>query len=228
MSTQLPDLDLSHEIPATGADPVDDPTLSAWADTDEPADSVWRIEDDEHADTAGRRWARAQERLNELEAQRDALLADIEAAAQAQTAKVEAWFAAEAAKPTRDARFYRQTLESWIGRIRDASNGRTKSKRLPAVWVRTSSRPAAARKNPDDENANEKLVAWLRSLGPAGREAIRVVPAQEMPDMAKVKRLVTIDGEAAVDPATGEVVPGLVVAPESTTTTLEPITGDEQ
>lgn len=232
MTIEAPDLDLSTELPIVNDLPVTDEVIAAWATADEPvdADSVWRIEDQENADKAGRRWARADEQLDELASQRDTLLAEIAAAQAAQVAKVEAWYSATTAAPERNRAFFARTLETYMERVRADSNDKTKSVRLPSVRLRSKVKNAyavlAGSGKAETDAASAEVVGWLRTLGDAATEAITHVPAVDKPAMAKVKRLVEVVDGRVVDPSTGEVVPGLDVVPAATTVELDRNDGD--
>ena len=228
MPEDKPVLDLSRTLPVVGDDPVDDADianllqLGERADiTDEQIEGVWRPEDEVEADKAGRRWARADEQLRQHDTELAKMFDQIDEAAAAQRAIALGWHERVTAEPERRKWFYERTLKVYIERIREDSGDEIKSKKLPAVVV-SSTRTAAYAKKVAVKEGEAKLVAWLKKLGAPATEALKVVPAKQVPVMDKVKRLVEVKDGAIIYPSTGEVVPGLYIEPENMTVEITP------
>ena len=228
MPEDKPVLDLPRTLRVVGDDPVDDADianllqLGERADiTDEQIEGVWRPEDEVEADKAGRRWARADEQLRQHDTELAKMFDQIDEAAAAQRAIALGWHERVTAEPERRKWFYERTLKTYIERIREDSGDEIKSKKLPAVVV-SSTRTAAYAKKVAGKEGEAKLVAWLKKLGAPATEALKVVPAKQVPVMDKVKRLVEVKDGAIIYPSTGEVVPGLYIEPENMTVEITP------
>ena len=228
MPEDKPVLDLPRTLPVVGDDPVDDAAianllqLGERADiTDEQIEGVWRPEDEVEADKAGRRWARADEQLRQHDTELAKMFDQIDEAAAAQRAIALGWHERVTAEPERRKWFYERTLKVYIEQIREDSGDEIKSKKLPAVVV-SSTRTAAYAKKVAGKEGEAKLVAWLKKLGAPATEALKVVPAKQVPVMDKVKRLVEVKDGAIIYPSTGEVVPGLYIEPENMTVEITP------
>ena len=228
MPEDKPVLDLPRTLPVVGDDPVDDADIANLlqlrerADiTDEQIEGVWRPEDEVEADKAGRRWARADEQLRQHDTELAKMFDQIDEAAAAQRAIALGWHERVTAELERRKWFYERTLKTYIERIREDSGDEIKSKKLPAVVV-SSTRTAAYAKKVAGKEGEAKLVAWLKKLGAPATEALKVVPAKQVPVMDKVKRLVEVKDGAIIYPSTGEVVPGLYIEPENMTVEITP------
>lgn len=122
---------------------------------------------------------------------------------EAEAQRVNDWLGCQTWRDRKEAAQLEERLEAWILGVRSRSAGRVKSRAFPHGTVRT--REVGGGWRPTDEAA---LLAWAREKRP---EWVRVAESFAVADAKRA--LTAVDG-VVVDPATGEVVPGLAAEPK--------------
>lgn len=165
-------------------------TISAIEyDNTEPVDRErFKIEDDSQATWAMRKISAAKGRMSE-----------IQAIADAEIARIQEWAEREAREPLRDIDYFEFILTEYATKQR--AEGR---KTVSTPYGSVKSRMGQAKYVVDD---TEAFLQWAKANRP---EFIRV---KEEPDVSAMRERVPAD--SAVDPETGEVIPGLRVEPGS-------------
>ena len=173
------------------ADDFIEGVLGDPAEDDDEARGAWRVDSLERAEWAAARYAKRAAEVNEVVAARTAWLD-----------RIEAWADAEVTRIERDLNWLEAKLTEWHRRIL-ADEPRRKTVRLPSVTL-------TAYRSPDrlivrDEDA---ALEWAKR---AGEVYVRTTEALNRQTLRKVLRAAPVDDVfvPAVDPATGELVPGL-------------------
>ncbi len=169
-------------------DYLDDP-YDAQLVRSEASGQEWRCDCPDKADWLLRKMARAQraqEAAGELATQR--------------IAQIECWLAAEQRRHQHQVDWAAGFLEGYLRRAVAADPSR-KTLHFPSGELR-------ARKQPDTWEVDaEAVVAWAQG---AGRDDLLVVKVK--PDLRAVKAALAVRDGSAVDPGTGERVPGVTVS----------------
>lgn len=135
-------------------------------------------------------------------------MAQHERMAEQEKERISAWLDRVNAPIAGRLEFYEAHLTAWA--LQERAQGR-KSVEFPDGAIKT--RQSAATFEVDKST----FVAWAEE---AKRDDL--LRTSLSPDMAAIKTAVVPDGTKAIDPLTGEVVPGLVPVQESVTVRLEP------
>ena len=131
-----------------------------------------------------------------------------QAMAEQEQARITAWLDRVNAPVQSQMEFYEQHLTVWA--MKERLQGR-KTVEYPDGAIKT--RQSA----PTFEVDKATFVAWAEE---AKRDDLLRVSLS--PDMTAIKSSIVPDGEQAIDPLTGEVVPGLMPVRETVTVRLEP------
>lgn len=155
----------------------------------------FRITDDAQATWAMRKLAAAREALN-----------GVANVAEAEIARVQAWAEQRSRQALQDAQYFEGILCEYARAQR--AEGR---KSVSTPYGTVKSRAGSPRWTIDAE----AFLAWARTAHP---DLIRV---KEEPALAAVKDALQVADGGAVDPATGEVVPGVAIAEAEVTYSVE-------
>jgi hypothetical protein len=134
--------------------------------------------------------------------------AEVRAVADAEIERVQAWADTEHAKYERDAAWFEGLLTRWALDCR-AADPRAKSVSTPYGTVTT--RETAGAWTVDDA----AVLEWARGRRP------ELVQVRESLRLADAKKALTVADGKILDPATGEVVPGIEVGPSRVTATVK-------
>lgn len=147
-------------------------------DAPDSHDTPWTIDNDHEADWAGRKVRDARHRLNELQAQRDRIVAE-----------TDAWLQRESKPLNDDIEFFEGRLADWLRRELEADPDGKKTRTLPCgVTVkRTAARVSL---EVTDEKA---LVEWLTANAEVAEGVLDWQPKYSKND---IKKLITDDGLA--------------------------------
>ena len=148
----------------------------------------FKIEDDSQATWAMRKAAAARTRLDEIKAIADA---EIE--------RIQAWAEHESREPMRDIDYFEGILTEYA--MAQRAEGR---KTISTPYGSVKSRMGSTKYIVDDPDA---FFEWARQNRP---DFIRVKEEADLPTMKQF-----LPSDAAVDPDSGEVIPGLLVEPGS-------------
>ena len=153
------------------------------------------ISDDPQAATIMRRYRAVQRKIAK----------NLEVAEQ-ETDRINAWERSVNAPLEATARFLAQGLEAYMAFVRERSNGKVKSISLPAGKIGSTATSTKW------EVANK--AAFLQWAKESGRQDL--IKVKEEPEgITALKQALAADDEYAVDPTTGDTVPGLtIVKPE--------------
>lgn len=169
----------------------------AWdSEAREPGER-FRIENDEQAVWAMRKLAAARRRMDE-----------ITAISEAEIDRIKDWAEHEARTPMRDMDYFEAILREYA--IGQRAEGR---KTISTPYGSVKSRAGQPKWSVEDAEA---FLSWARRNNRS--DLIRV---REDADLAKMKATLENTGPSAVDPETGEVVPGVVVSDAETSFTVE-------
>ncbi len=167
------------------------------------ARAAFRVESPDEAEWAMRRLVKFQRELAAVREQ-----------AATERYRIATWLEAEEARIGRDVAWSESLLTEWHRRLCDAelaevdgdwSRVRHKTRRLPSGEV-------SARQAPDSWQADEEaFLAWIDNDRPD--LAPYLVRVKREPRIGEAKRILDAAGTTAVDPSTGEVVPGITVTP---------------
>lgn len=135
-------------------------------------------------------------------------MAQHESMAEQEQGRIAAWLDRVNAPLASQMEFYEQHIAGWA--MKERQQGR-KTMEFPDGAVKTR------QTSPGFEVDKSTFIQWAEE---AKREDLLRVSLS--PDMAAIKSAVVADGSNAIDPLTGEVVPGLVPVRESVTVRLEP------
>lgn len=168
-------------------------TISAieFDNTDSVDRERFKIADDSQATWAMRKMTAARSRLDE-----------IQKIADAEIARIQEWAEQQSREPMRDIDYFEFILTEYA--IAQRAEGR---KTVSTPYGSVKSRMGQDKWRVDDA---EEFLSWARRNNRA--DLIRV---KEEPDMARVKDTLVSGSGAAVDPESGEVIPGLTVEPGS-------------
>lgn len=169
-----------------------------WDATEAPEDRErFKITDDSQATWAMRKAAAAKARL-----------AEIQAIADAEIERIQAWAEQQSREPIRDVDYFEAILIEYA--IGQRAEGR---KTISTPYGVVKSRAGQPKWKVDDAEA---FLSWARRNNRP--DLIRV---KEEADMARLKTEFENTGDAAVDPESGEVVPGVSVSDAHTSFTVE-------
>lgn len=134
--------------------------------------------------------------------------AEIQTTAEREINRVQDWAAREDAKHARDADYFTSLLTVYALAQRAESGGRAKSVTTPYGTVTTRQKRGAWTV---DEAA---VLAWARVHRP------EIVKVAESLLLGEAKKVLAVEENWVIDPASGEVVDGISVAPDSLTATV--------
>lgn len=136
--------------------------------------------------------------------------AEIQAIAEEEIDRIQRWASDADAPLARDARYFEGLLIRYALDVR-AADPRRKSVTTPYGTVRT-------RETGGGWTASPEALEWARVARP---ELVKVTETFALSD---AKRTLTATEDGVVDPATGDLVPGITVAPRTVTATVEVVT----
>ena len=171
------------------------------------ARAAFRVESPDAAEWAMRKLAKAEAELN-----------DAAALMVTEQRRISEWFTAQRDRISHDAAFFESLLTDWMRRLCDAelaevggdwSKVRHKTRRLPSGEVN-------ARQAPDSWAATDEpaFIAWAETALP---ELVRVKKSANIVNAKAELDAVSVKGGSGaimvINPATGELVPGITVTP---------------
>ena len=162
----------------------------------------WRIETTEQAEWAMRKLAQMRARI-----------AEVDRLAKYWAAEIAQWADQERKAPSRTAAFFEGVLKDYGRRKREAEKMATV--RLPSGSV--ASRKGGGRVAISDEIA---VMKWAKTL-PKDKQA-EIIKVKESLRVSAIQKLVSVTKDGAVVADGGEIVPGLIVQPETVTFTVTP------
>lgn len=180
-----------------GSNMVANPDVLSW-DTSDPTAGErerFRIDNDEQAVWAMRKLAAARTRLDEI-----AYIAE------AEIQRIQAWAEHESREPLRDVDYFEGILVEYG--MQQRAEGR---KSVSTPYGTIKSRAGQAKWSVDADT----FIEWAKQHRP---DLVRV---KEEPALSTMKEALSINGDSAFDPDSGEVVPGVIVTGADTKFTVE-------